>query len=149
MKKENIIPNPIGHQVITYIIVTILICITILSVFWVITLAIQEGFLPLVSGIPIIIFFAGYASYIGLLVLRYRSAKVTYDTTGFTITSRGNLHSYDWSSITKTKYYGMFRVLRLSNNEGNTMYTIHGITRDNRKFIREVDKIIGYTTDVF
>ncbi|MBQ4820761.1 hypothetical protein [Aquimarina sp. MMG016] len=142
------IPNPLSHQIITYITVLSFCCITILSCIWMVTLIKTEG-LVAVGGIPVITFFAGYASYVGLLVLRYRTAQVTYHKNGFIILKRGNTSSYSWSEIKKTKYHGMLRVLRLHNANGKNIYTIHGITRDNKKFIQEVNEIIGFSTDVF
>ncbi len=142
------IPNPLLHQILTYIVVLFFCCVTLVSCIWAVTLMTTEGFLS-VGGVPVIIFFAGYSSYVGLLVLRYRAAKVTYGEKGFTITQRGNSTSYIWSDIMKTKYYGMFQVLKLSNAKGKTIYTIHGITRANKQFIQKIGKTVGFTTDVF
>ncbi|TRX54797.1 hypothetical protein FNH22_18730 [Fulvivirga sp. M361] len=142
------IPNPLLHQVLTYIVVLIFCCVTIVSCIWVVILVKTEGVLS-IGGIPVIIFFAGYSSYIGLLILRYRTARVAYDDNCFTVTQGGNSTSYIWSEIMKTKYHGMFQVLKLLNAKGKTIYTIHGITRDNKKFIQKIGKTAGFTIDVF
>ncbi len=113
-----------------------------------ITLIKKEGLVS-IGGIPVITFFAGYSAYVGLLVLRHITAAISYDKHGFTMTKRGDTEEYAWSTIAKTKYYGIFQVLRLSNANGNTIYTTHGVIRENRKFIQVVGDTVGYTSDVF
>lgn len=147
MKKVDV-PNPLFHQILTYLIVLIFGCITILSCIWVVILVKTEGLVS-IGGIPVIIFFAGYSFYLGLLVVRYRATKVSYNSEGFTVIRGGNSTDYLWSEITKTKYHGIFQVLQLIDVQGKTVYTIHGITRDNKKFINKVGEEVGYTSDVF
>ncbi len=146
--KENIIPNPLLHQLITYFIVLFLCGAFIWSCIWMLTIIKNEELMS-IGGIPVIVFFTGYFSYVGIQVLRYRTARVTYHQNGFTVTKRGKTSSYTWSEITKTKYHGTVGVLRLFNADGKTIYTIHGITRDNRKFMNKISETVGYTTDVF
>ena len=108
----------------------------------------KEGFLS-IGGIPVITFFAGYGSYVGLVLIRYIGTKISYDKDGFTIIKKGNSVNYPWSQIAKTKYYGIFNVLRLFDAEGKTMYTIQGTTKSNKKFIQKISSAVGYTSDVF
>ncbi|MDH7447437.1 hypothetical protein [Aquimarina sp. 2201CG14-23] len=146
--KEYTIQNPLLYQILTYTAVFIFCCLTILSIIWIITLVKTEGFLS-IGGILVITFFTGYSSYLGLQVLRYKTAQVLYNEHCVTVIKRGKTSSYTWSEITKTKYHGMFRVLRLFNAKNENIYTIHGITPDNKKFIQKVGNTIGYTNDVF
>ncbi|WP_109829394.1 hypothetical protein [Reichenbachiella versicolor] len=147
-KNKVTIPNPLIIQILTYFVVMILCCITLLCCLWAAIVVISEGFVS-IGGIPVIIFFAGYSSYVGILVSRYKSARVTYHENGFTVTHGRNSKSYSWEDMTKPKYFGMFQVLKLHDTNGRTIYTIHGNTRAAKKFIQKVGKEVGFTTDVF
>ncbi|WP_109300160.1 hypothetical protein [Aquimarina sp. AU474] len=147
-EREYMVSNLVIHQIITYFVVLFLCSVTVFSCIWMLMIIKEEGFLS-IGGIPVIIFFAGYSSYVGIQVLRFRTARVAYHQNGFSVTKNGNVSKYSWSEITKTKYYGIARVLRLFGNNGKTIYAIHGITRDNRKFMNKISETVGYTTDVF
>ncbi len=144
----DIILNPLFLQLLTYVVVLVFCFITIFSIFWMVTLIQKEGFLS-IGGIPVITFFAGYGAYVGLVLIRYIGTQIRYNKDGFTIIKKGNSVNYPWSQVAKTKYYGIFNVLRLFDAEGKTMYTIHGISKSNRKFIQRIGETVGYTTDVF
>ncbi|MEO0528912.1 MAG: hypothetical protein AAFZ89_16890 [Bacteroidota bacterium] len=145
--KQTIV-KPLWHQVITYSVVLFFCAITICSVVWMINLLRTEGF-PSIGGIPVITFFSGYSAYVGLLLLRYGVGEVTYDENGFTVNKKGDTSRYTWSDITKTKYYGILRVLRLFRADGRTVYAIHGQIRHHRTFINKISEKVGFTTDVF
>jgi len=144
----DIILTPLFYRALTYIVVLVFCFITLFSILWMVTLIQKEGFLS-IGGIPVITFFAGYGSYVGLVLIRYIGTKISYDKDGFTIIKKGNSVNYPWSQIAKTKYYGIFNVLRLFDAEGKTMYTIQGTTKSNKKFIQKISSAVGYTSDVF
>ena len=144
----DIILTPLFYRILTYIVVLVFCFITIFSIFWMVILIQKEGFLS-IGGIPVITFFAGYGSYVGLVLIRYIGTQIRYNKDGFTIIKKGNSVNYPWSQIAKTKYYGIFNVLRLFDAEGKTMYTIQGTTKSNKKFIQKISSAVGYTSDVF
>ena len=146
--KEYTLSNPLLHQVLTYIVVLFLFSIAILSSLWMVMLVKAEG-LVAIGGIPVITFFAGYSAYVGIQLLRYKSNQVSYNENGFTVFKKGKAFHYAWQDVTKTKYHGTIQVLKLFNAKGKNIYTVHGITRANKKFINKAGEIVGFTTDVF
>jgi hypothetical protein len=130
--------NPKWLQIVLYMVVTLLFCLTMFLFYWATIIIIEEG---MVGSVPILFFGAtfGYVSYITSTLVKYIPAKLTYHEKGFSVELKGNTYQYSWTDISTTKIHGVSRVFQLFDRNAKIFYVVCFFTPGYKKFENRVN----------
>ena len=136
-----IVYNPIWLQLILYAAIVVFPCLSG-YMFYLSYDALANSELSKFLGFTVFGMIAAYPSYIGLLLVKFVSAKIVFDEAGFVVEVKGFKRSYVWSQIASVKNYQTGQIVKLFDSTGAIICIVDHMTPGYKPFAKKVNEVV-------